>query len=331
MRKINNWLTMELVFLALCITTHTVYADGLTVDSAGRVGIGVETPFNTLHIHDDVGVVRITNPGTGIHSSDGMFMGHSNNNETSFDFWNYENNFIRFATNNTERLRIDNEGRLGIGTSSPGANLEITSVGSPDFFRVGMLGCGRGIVIKRVTDTPGIQGYNTSDWTTPAPISLQGNGGNVGINTNVPYYPLDVNGTARVTSLIQSSDERLKEDIQPVNEPLDKLSKIRGVSYKWNDIAKRKQKRRTQNKEQAAPFDPTLDLDQFNSRTHMGLLAQEVEQVFPEAVYTDKNGMKSIAYSQLIAPMLEAIKELHQENEELKSELTVIKTMLERQ
>lgn len=42
----------------------------------------------------------------------------------------------------------------------------------------------------------------------------------------------------------------------------------------------------------------------------MGVIAQEVEKVFPEAVMTDSKGMKSVAYGNLVAPLIEAIKEL---------------------
>ena len=49
----------------------------------------------------------------------------------------------------------------------------------------------------------------------------------------------------------------------------------------------------------------------------MGLVAQDVERVFPEVVYTDSQGYKSVAYDKLVAPLIEAVKLLHEENNAL--------------
>jgi hypothetical protein len=51
-----------------------------------------------------------------------MYIGHSGGAATSFDFWNYENNYVRFATNNAERVRIDANGNVGIGAISFGTS-----------------------------------------------------------------------------------------------------------------------------------------------------------------------------------------------------------------
>jgi hypothetical protein len=57
-----------------------------------------------------------------------------------------------------------------------------------------------------------------------------------------------------------------------------------------------------------------------------GVLAQEVEKVLPSAVHTDaQTGLKSVEYDQLIAPMIEAIKELKAENAAMKAEIREIK------
>ena len=51
-------------------------------------------------------------------------------------------------------------------------------------------------------------------------------------------------------------------------------------------------------------------LDHHDDRRHAGVIAQEVEKVLPEVVYTDKDGMKSVAYGNVIGLLIEAIKEL---------------------
>ena len=95
----------------------------MRIDKTGNVGIGTTAPLNTLHLNDSLDVLRMTNAGTGTTSSDGMYIGHSDADQTSFDFWNYEKNFTRFATNGIERVRITGGGNVGIGTTSPTSEL----------------------------------------------------------------------------------------------------------------------------------------------------------------------------------------------------------------
>jgi hypothetical protein len=53
----------------------------------------------------------------------------------------------------------------------------------------------------------------------------------------------------------------------------------------------------------------------------MGVIAQEVEQIIPEVVYTDENGMKSVAYGNMVGLLIEAAKEQQHEIEQLKAQV----------
>ena len=112
--------------------------------------------------------------------------------------------------------------------------------------------------------------------------------GNVGVNCNTPQYALDVAGDIHASGTITgSSDRRLKINIETINGALDKISSLTGVYYNRND--------------------------QMDSSTlHMGLIAQDVEQVIPEVVMTDSSEykMKSVAYGNIVAVLIEGIKEL---------------------
>lgn len=117
--------------------------------------------------------------------------------------------------------------------------------------------------------------------------------GSLGIGTSTPSYKLHVNGSVAGTSAYNNlSDARLKKNIHRIPASLAKIEQIDGVSYDWrNDEF------------------PQYDL---SHRREIGVIAQTVEKVFPEAVSVDKNtGIKSVAYSMLIAPIIEAIKELN--------------------
>ena len=111
----------------------------------------------------------------------------------------------------------------------------------------------------------------------------------VGIGKTDPAYTLDVDGTIYASGdLVAFSDERKKTNIEPIPNALEKVLQLRGV---------------------------TFDKIDGDDRRHAGVIAQEVEKVLPEVVYTDKDGMKSVAYGNVIGLLIEAIKELAHKKE----------------
>ena len=116
--------------------------------------------------------------------------------------------------------------------------------------------------------------------------------GNVGIATPTPSYTLHVNGSVAGTSAYnQISDLRLKTEIQKIPNALEKILSLQGVFYNWR-------------------IDEFPDRH-FSNRKEMGVIAQNVEKVFPEAITRDNKGFRSVAYSMLIAPLIESTKELY--------------------
>jgi hypothetical protein len=97
------------------------------------------------------------------------------------------------------------------------------------------------------------------------------------------------------------SDARLKKNVQQFPPVLDKLVQLRPVSYDWRS-------------------DEFPQLHLGNDRSS-GLIAQELESVFPEMVSLDKKGFKRVNYSELPTLMLQAIRELKAENDSLRQEL----------
>lgn len=124
--------------------------------------------------------------------------------------------------------------------------------------------------------------------------------GNVGIGFSSPSQKLDVNGSVRGVSFISFSDERFKTNIRKIENPLDKLIKIEGVQYKFN-----KQKFADRN---------------FPDGERDGLIAQQVQSVFPELVTTDADGYLSVDYISMIPILIESIKELKGKLDILKAE-----------
>ena len=116
------------------------------------------------------------------------------------------------------------------------------------------------------------------------------------------------------------SDLRLKTDVQTLSSPLEKIRRLSGVSFRWNDAALQRFTGDVENTVCAGP-DATETEDreiQQKERNRLrnlfdtaqvGVIAQDVEAVLPEAVTTAADGYKSVNYNQLIPLLIEAIKE----------------------
>ena len=127
-------------------------------------------------------------------------------------------------------------------------------------------------------------------------------GGSVGIGVALPTEILEVSGNILSSeSLIANSDERIKTNIITIDNALDKINNMRGVYYNKHTSDKK----------------------------HVGLIGQEVEQVFPELVetYDEKEGFKDfkgVNYSNLVAPLIEAIKQLTEQNKALNERILAL-------
>ena len=110
------------------------------------------------------------------------------------------------------------------------------------------------------------------------------------------------------------SDVRYKKNIEKLNGSLEKILKLRGVSYEWKT--------------------EEFKNNGFNDGETIGLIAQELEKVIPELVMTGPDGFKAVAYDKLTAVIIEGMKEqqsqienLKQENEKLREEVSEIEKL----
>ena len=120
-------------------------------------------------------------------------------------------------------------------------------------------------------------------------------GGNLGIGTTTPTSKLHVVGDVRVSGVVtatdfnSTSDISLKDNIQTIINPLDKIIKLNGVTFNWKE----------------------------NQKPSIGVIAQELEKVLPELV--TQGDIKSVNYNGLIGVLIEAVKEQQKQIDELKA------------
>ena len=130
------------------------------------------------------------------------------------------------------------------------------------------------------------------------------------VPTTIAYFDTDVddnftfNYDVTVPTMYMLSDERYKENIEPVREVLPSLRNLEPVTY---NLKSRKS-------------DGTMRHSANNGTERYGFLAQNVQEVFPELVHTDNNGYLSVDYIGLIPILVQSINELRAELAELKGE-----------
>ncbi|MDD3263852.1 MAG: tail fiber domain-containing protein [Candidatus Nanoarchaeia archaeon] len=123
--------------------------------------------------------------------------------------------------------------------------------------------------------------------------------GKVGIGTDTPGAKLQVNGDIKANAFYYNSDLRLKTNISVIENPIDKIMQLEGVEFNWKE----------------------------NGEKSIGLIAQEVEKVFPEIV-SSSGEYKSVGYANLVAPLIEAVKYQQKEIKDLEERIKLLEEKL---
>jgi len=325
-----------------------------------QTGIGTTTPAVKLHVKSNGPILRLE--GTDhtymeLYPQGSVtrygYIGFPNASSTQLTFMNqFTTGSMAFGTNGANKMLLNSDGKLGIGTSSPGTSLHIEN--------------GNTFGTPAITSSPSISLYNTNNASSTAnsTVSLR----TAGTGSGKPYYSLDVNGhfgyslginnptdqliinaswdfnttatnnaiiinrtgqtrvaipyyagsyqndwvsgwggglaTYDISAsgiyynvLVQRSDRRLKNRINEIgNEVIERYLNLRPINYFWN---------------QDKPRDTNLQY---------GLIAQEVEKLFPEIVLTASDSMqtKSVNYQALHAISLKVIQSQQLEIDALK-------------
>jgi len=218
-------------------------------------------------------------------------------------------------------LSSSSEAKMGIGTMTPNENLVVgndlgaysgtrlvvggSNAGTNTGFVFGENSNYRGWMLWNVDDDLIELGTKEGAGTYGSTIILKS--GTVGIGGQSAGSELHVNGNICYTGTIGTcSDRRYKTDINKLNNALDKVLRLRGVSFNWQ-------------KEQYPEY-------KFSENEQVGLIAQEVKDILPQAVSKDNNGYYNVDYTKITPLLIEAIKELKTENDKLKKRLDKIES-----
>ena len=260
------------------------FTQAMTLDASGNLGVGTTSPSGTLHVKADNASARVegnnsTNSTQFIvkNTTSNFYVALDSNSGGSFGkanaavLWLDSANPMVFATNNSERARIDSSGNLLVGKTDS------------------------------TNSTSGVQIYNSSGSTVGRINCIKTASGTASALAN--YYSgtyvggIDYSNTA--TSLVASSDERLKENIVEAPQALNKITSIEVVSYDWK-------------------HDPT--------HVEYGFVAQRLNTVYPEAVIVGDNNEEiektwGVEYGRLTPMLVKAIQEQQAIIESLKARL----------
>ena len=328
----------------------------LYINPSGSVGIGTTNPGAKLDVRD--GALFVGDYTGTATPTDGIWMERPAGNSNQIQMYTTGASIFGISSTGTSAsigwssgqprtVNFVNTGagtiRVGIGTDSPVATLDVN----------GDIRIGDGVVLSESTDranllhikseTSGWGGLQVSNSSNEFIFSLMGDGSNGGIyddqngdwllywtenasvilnynasnklatHTNgieitngslgVGVTPNSTDGRIDASNDIvafQTSDRRLKENITPITNALEKVRSLTGVMFDWKE--------------------ETKSVHGYEGHD-VGIIAQDVQAVLPEAVRTNDTGYLSVRYEKMIALLIEANKELATRVEELESKL----------
>jgi Chaperone of endosialidase len=270
--------------------------DQFLIRAGGGVGIGLTSPKGLLDITDNADGIALH-----ISSADRDIVWQTGQSLQLGD-WN--------GSIFNPRMRINSNGNVGVNTTAPNGALHVK--GNTDGVAL-HLSNASGDITWPTDNTLNIGTWSGTVFDEHMRITA---GGNVGIGvtstpnilTIVRYSSTDPIADAWTTW----SSRRWKENIQPLEDALDKVQRLRGVSFDWKETGK----------------------------SDIGLIAEEVGEVVPEVVAFEDNGIdaQSVEYARLVALLIESIKEQQvsiieqqQSIENLELQVTELKSLIESQ
>ena len=262
----------------------------------GKVGIGTQTPAAKMDIA-------------------------GSSNITHFYFGANEDTYIRGGKAGSNVLINDvNPGKVGVGLSNPNQFMDVN--GRMRLYHTGAQ-TGGAAITSGIWLNNNVNGLGTADGAFVGINCSAAGSETVGIFIGGTWrFDVDRSGNGRFGGVVTASsgfacasDFRYKKNITPLHNALKNILQLNGVNYLW--------------KQEEFPD------KNFSANNQVGFIAQDLEKIYPEMVFTDDKGYKSVDYARLTPVLVEAVKELSVKNDnqqaqidELKKELSAFKKLV---
>jgi hypothetical protein len=287
---------------------HTIIAEGYlynnTIISTGGTNIAGSN-FTYLKVMNNSGVLSFWWPRHGYWNSYDVHVRSSSAGTSS------KNRVTAIANSSdpsgaTKKIQINLAKSWNDANDGAGSGLDadtVDGIQGSSFLRSDVADNGYGFFTSASISGSGDSGLGISngsrlgfDQTGTRSWTVKATGGNLafasGDGNGTYTFSSNITATGEITT---SSDISLKDNITPIPNALDKVLQIRGVTYNRNDIE--------------------------DNPKHAGVIAQEVEKVLPEVVSEGEDGIKSVAYGNMVSLLIEAIKEQQEQIDMLKEKL----------
>jgi hypothetical protein len=280
---------------------------------------GVFSATTTANADDAIGVVGFGG-GAGNKSYGGLFYGYGSPRSIGAYGIAYDPNKIGgYAPN--ERIGVwglsNDVNNIGSGSFNFGVNVGVIGITendttNPTSRAVGVFGvCGSnswGTNYIPFGLRAGVYGHiGTGNWSGyfDGDVNINWAGGTGGGGA----YALIINGSAwNSANIWTGSDRRYKENIKPLKDVKEKLKKLSGYTYNFKTTEFKK--------------------ENFPSTEQIGLIAQELKEVFPQLVNEDKNGYLAVNYQGLVPVLIEGMKEQQTQIEKQQQQIDELKEMV---
>jgi len=301
-------------------------SEAMRITGEGDVGIGTASPSVKLQVVDSnditLEVTRNTNNNSGIKFSNA-------GSNSSRLYGGSDSYALRYFYNTSEYVTIATNGNVGIGTTSPSTLLHLGKESDGvNIITMGAASTGGPHGIDFIgNDATETRKYSIYYRTSPAAISFEN-------DSSVTRFEIDQAGDTQISGSLSvgnispsttlgridasndvvaysTSDFQLKENITPITNALDKIAQIEGVEFDWKEISDEERK-----------------YVHGNHGHDIGVIAQEIEKILPEAVQTRENGYKAVDYKKIIPLLIEAIKELNHKVDSQEERLSRLEKLL---
>lgn len=297
---------------------RTNNTERIRITTTGDIGIGTTSPRGALDV--SAGAIR-ARAGAPVNDASAVGISFEDNGDTGLFLTGWTGpatGDLSIYSNSNQSLTVFPDGsatipsRLGIGAAANPVN-PLALNGNASIVN-GSLGFNRNPTDGslppngnnawgryQLTTQPtyfGIEAYAAGSTLQSGGIAILASNGNVGMGLINPTEKLQVNGNIGVETgfgFIYMSDLKLKKNMTPL-DGLQIIQKLTGYRFNWKS----------------------------DNKKDIGVVAQEVEAVLPEAVKVASDGMKSVDYPRLIPPLIQAIKEQQSQIEALRKQVQAL-------